>query len=298
MNGSIKIDFFIIGSPKCGTTTVHEALRQHPDVFLPASKDKWFLIDDVPNHVGEAELPAYYAGYRDEALVGCSEASLLTFPSGIARVHQYNPDARLIAMLRNPVDRAYSAYWFSRRNLLEDSETFEQALAREEERATGDHRAFANLRYQAQGRYHEQLDAVYKHFPREQVFVGLFDDLKASPQAFFGSLLDWLGVDPAKLEPAVIEQRHNGAGMPRSLTLQRLLVRPPEWARRVYHALAPAGLKATVWTKLVEPLIDRNRAPFRYPPMAAATRAELTAYFAPHNERLAAMLGRDLAAWQ
>jgi len=80
MTGAPKIDFFIIGSPKCGTTTVHEALRRHPDIFLPASKDKWFLIDEVPNHVNEAQLPAYYSGYQGEMLVGCSEASLLTYP--------------------------------------------------------------------------------------------------------------------------------------------------------------------------------------------------------------------------
>jgi len=292
------IDSFIIGSPKCGTTTVHEALRQHPDIFMPASKDKWFLIDAAPNHVPEAELPAYYTGYRGERLVGCSEASLITFPSGIARVHRYNPLARLILILRNPVDRAYSAYWFSRRNLLEDSESFERALEREDERSAGDYRAYANLRYRAQGRYLEQLEAVYAHFPREQVFVGIFDDLQADPGDFLGSLVDWLGLDPAKLTSAASGQHRNSAGMPRSKVLQRLLVRPPEPARRLYHTLAPAGLKAFVWTKVVEPLIDRNRVPFKYPPMAPATRQQLATYFAPHNAKLGQAIGRDLSHWQ
>ena len=62
--------------------------------------------------------------------------------------------------------------------------------------------------------------------------------------------------------------------------------------------MLPTRAKAVLWSRVIEPVLAHNRAPFRYPPMAAETRAELTAYFTPHNERLAAMLGRDLKAWQ
>jgi hypothetical protein len=171
-------------------------------------------------------------------------------------------------------------------------------LEREPERARGDHRAVANLRYAYQGRYAEQLESVYSLFPREQVFVGLFEDLRADPAAFFGALLSWLGADPEKLPPDATQAHSNAAGMPRSRVVQHVFGRPPAWLRNAYHALLPARAKAVLWSRLAEPVLALNRAPFRYPPMAAATRAHLAAYFAPHNEKLAAMLGRDLEAWR
>jgi hypothetical protein len=293
-----RIDFFVIGPPKCGTTTIHDILRQHPDIFLPASKDKSFLVDTIPNYVTEKELPAYYTKYRGEALIGCSEASLIGFPSALRRVQQYNPGARLIAILRNPVERAYSAYWFARRNLIEDCADFESALASEPERERGDYRALANLRYCAQGQYAEQLETVFELFPRERVFIGLFEELRSNPTEFVRELVAWLGANPAKLDVEMMRVHSNAAGMPRSRLVQHLFVRPPAWLRNAYHAVLPARAKATLWTRVIEPILASNGAPFRYPPMAAETRAELAAYFTPYNARLAAMLGRDLHAWQ
>lgn len=293
-----RIDFFLIGPPKCGTTTIYDVLGRHPDIFVPPCKDKKFLVDTVPGYVTEAELPAYYTAYRGEALVGCSETTLVCFPSAIRRLHGYNPNARLIAVLRNPIDRAYSAYWFARLHMGEECETFEEALAREPERERGDYRALSNLRYCAQGRYAEQLDSVFELFPREQVFFGLFEDLRSDPTAFLCELMSWLGVDPAKLEPESMREHSNAAGIPRSRLVQRVFGGPPAWLRNAYHAVLPTRAKAVLWSRVIEPVLARNRAPFRYPPMAAETRAELAAYFAPHNERLTTMLGRDLKAWQ
>lgn len=293
-----RIDFCLIGPPKCGTTTVHDILRGHPDIFLPASKDKSFLVDAFPNWVHEDELPAYYTEYCGEALIGCSEASMIGFPAALRRLHNYNPDVRLIAILRNPVERAYSAYWFARRNLIEDCNEFENALASEPERERGDYRALANLRYRAQGRYAEQLESVFALFPKEQVYVGLFEDLRADPAAFLGALVSWLGTDPAKLATAAMQRHSNAAGMPRSLLVQHLFARPPDWLRNAYHAVLPTRLKVALWKQIIEPVLARNRAPFRYPPMTAETRAELSSYFAPHNEQLTVMLGCDLEAWQ
>lgn len=293
-----KIDFFLIGPPKCGTTTVYDVLDRHPDVFVPPCKDKRFLIDEVPGWVSEAELPAYYTGHRGEAFVGCSETTLICFPSAMRRLHRYNPEARLIAVLRDPVDRAYSAYWFARQYLGEDCATFEEALASEPEREGGDYRARTNLLYRGQGRYAEQLEEVLGLFPAENLFVGLFEDLCADPEGFFGSLVSWLGADPAKLDPASWRQHSNAAGMPRSRLVQHLVARPPMWLRNGYHAVLPPRAKAALWSRVIEPVLSLNRAPFRYPPMAAATREELGTYFAPHNARLAALLGRRLEAWQ
>ncbi|MCZ6859036.1 MAG: sulfotransferase domain-containing protein [Alphaproteobacteria bacterium] len=292
-----RIDFFLIGPPKCGTTTVHDVLRRHPDIFLPASKDKSYLVDAVPNYVTEDELSAYYTQYRGEVLIGCSEANLICSASALRRLHRYNPNARLITVLRNPVERAYSAFWYWRSNLLEDCAAFEDALAREPERERGDYRA-ANLCYRGQGRYAGHLEEVLALFPAENLFVALFEDLRSDPEAVLSELMSWLGVDPAKVNPEAMRQHSNAANMPRSHIVQRVFARPPSWLRGAYHAVLPARAKAVLRARIIEPILMCNRTPFRYPPMAAETRAELTAYFTPHNERLAAMLGRNLEAWR
>lgn len=293
-----KIDFFLIGPPKCGTTTIYNVLGRHPDIFVPQCKDKRFLIDTVPGYVTEAELPAYYTAYRGESLVGCSETIMICCPSAIRRLNRYNPAARLIAVLRNPIDRAYSAYWFARLHMGEECETFEAALAREAEREHGDYRARTNLLYRGQGRYADQLEQVLALFPAENLFVGLFDDLRSDPEGFLGNLVSWLGADPAKLEPGSMRQQSNAAGIPRSRLVQRVFGGPPAWLRNAYHSMLPTRAKAMLWSRLIEPVLTLNRAPFRYPPMAAETRTRLAAYFVPHNARLADMLGRDLEAWR
>ena len=110
-----KIDFFIVGAAKAGTTSLYRYLRQHEDIYLPPNKDFFVFNDDPTYGVPVSKIGVYYRKYGGEPLVGGSNVMIMRFAGAVRNLHHYNPDARLIVMLRNPVDRAYSNYWMMRR---------------------------------------------------------------------------------------------------------------------------------------------------------------------------------------
>lgn len=289
------IDFLIIGAQKAGTTTLHDLLAEHSDIFMPA-KDIQFFVDAGDYSVYPKDFPLYYRDVRPGQTVGGSQVQLLFSPESVDQVFNFSPRVKLVAVLRNPIDRAYSAYWFQHRKAWEDSGTFESALAREPERAKGKYRERAELTYLAHGHYAEQIQRWRSRFPREQMWIGLFEDLKDDPQAFLAGLLSWLGVSPKVANSA--RKRSNTAARPRFAKLQRLLTRPPTAIRGLYKKAFPLTLQLKLQEVLVKPLVSWNEIPTPNPPMSPQTREALHTYFTPHNERLSEIIGRDLTHWR
>ena len=190
-----KIDFLIIGAQKAGTTSLYDHLAGHEDLFLPIRKDLPFFVDAGSGEVRERDFGYHYRPCNGAALLGGSFVHLLYHPESPVRIGAYNPGMRLIAMLRNPVDRAYSAYWFARREGYEAKASFEEALALEDERATGSMRERNELTYLGHGRYHEQLARYLERFDRSALYLCLFEDFVAAPEAVVSDILAWLGVD-------------------------------------------------------------------------------------------------------
>lgn len=291
-----KIDFFIVGAQKAGTSSLYQFLSQHKAIFLPAGKDFFAFNDDPVYGVPESKLGVYYRNYAGQPLVGGSNVQIMAFPSAVQSLHEYNPDIRLIIMLRNPVDRAYSAYWMMRRSGRERCETFEAALAAEDARVErGAFRDKTEFSYLAHGHYREQIEFIYRLFGREKVHIGLFDDLKSNPEHLTLQVLEYLGASTSDVD-IDFSKKANEASMPRSMTLQRFM-RSQNGLKRTYRALAPAGLQVRVAESLSARLEKWNLRPVRYPPMAPATRAELVKHFRARNEKLSDLIGRDLSHW-
>ncbi len=292
-----KIDFLIIGAQKCGTTSLHDYLGQHPEIYMPERKDLPIFVDAGSNEVREQDFDYFYRDLGEERLIGGSFVHLLYHPDSPARVRDYNPDMRLIAVLRNPIERAYSAYWFARREGYETESSFESALAQEAKRAAGTIRDRNELTYLGHGRYFEQLSRYVALFDRSQIHVCLAEDLRAEPHSSVLEVLRWLGLDP---EASTIDttNEQNGAAMPRSRLLQRGLIVPPEPVGRVYRHLVPRPIRYRVDRSIIAPLRALNQRPFRYPPMDGKTREKLATTFAPLNAQLAELIGRDLSHWQ
>lgn len=248
--------FIIAGSQKCGTTSLAATLRQHRQVHVPRPKEVHFF----DHHF--ARGPEWYAEQfspRDHHLqVGEATPSYLDHPVAGQRLARTLPDARIVILLRNPVDRAYSHYWHRRRLGGEPLETFEEAVAAEPGRRAAAQR-FAYLRhaYVERGHYIDRIEQFVAWQGRDRVHVLLLEDLVAQPRPTLRELLRFLDVNP---KPA------------RRMTFgQRNTYRSGE-AR------------------------EADRA--SYPPMAPRTRAELSEQYAGSNARLAAFLDRDLSSWQ
>jgi hypothetical protein len=286
-----KIDFLIIGTPKSGTTSLNDYLSQHPDIYLPKRKDDGMFITCMPEEQPEA-FRLWYQDIRNEAVIGGAEVNLMYFPFTAARIHHYNPQMRLIAVLRNPIERAYSAYWYYLRLGRETSATFEEALQREPERRRGSLHDRATLTHLEHGCYYEQLLRYLDYFPQPQLRIILSEDLQHAAEQTLAEIITWLGLDQ---ERGIIDVslRSNESGAPKSRKFSQIVGSHHRW----YSGMARKFTSRRFRQAVSDVLIKLNTKPFEYPPMRPETRAKLAGYFAPHNEKLSHLIRRDLSHW-
>ncbi|XVV09285.1 sulfotransferase family protein [Actinoplanes sp. CA-131856] len=200
-------DFLIAGVPKAGTTALHAALVQHPDLFLPAVKEpKFFLSDGPPPTTGgpgdvqtyqehvwrQEEYEALFAPAPPSATLGEATPFYLYDLKAHERIKALIPSARLIILLRDPVDRAHSNWTHLWNAGLEPEADFLTACRAEEARKAAGWAAFWH--YVSLGKYGEQVRHLYEHFPREQVLLMRYRELKDDPAAALDRVCSFLGV--------------------------------------------------------------------------------------------------------
>lgn len=292
-----RIDFFIVGAQKSGTTALYRYLSQHPDIFMPQTKENHYFVNDEFYCQGEAYLEALYRDAKGERCLGGADVDAMHYPYATTRLHAYNPQMKIIAVLRNPIDRAYSAYWFARRNGTEDCETFEEGLAKEDDRKRhGTERERVELAYLTRGEYARQIKPYMELFGCDSVRVILSEDLFGQPEDTVLALMKWLDVRWS-VENIDIHERVNPSAMPRSKALHRFLHHPEYPIKRYFRRVTSPRFRYYVRRYLKTPLIRANTKPFSYPPINPETRKRLAEHFAPFNEDLAQLLGRDLRHW-
>ena len=200
-------DFLVIGAQKAGTTALYAYLRWHPGIAGPSWKEVSFF--DRHWWRGEAWYRGQFPLRAGERLVGEASPSYLFHPLAPERARSLVPGAKLVALLRDPVDRAYSQYQHEVA-LGREPLSFEDALAAEDERLVGeverliaDPRAFSRAwwdhTYTARGRYAEQLERWLEAFPREQLLVVRTEELGERPAETYASILAFLGAEPHEL---------------------------------------------------------------------------------------------------
>jgi hypothetical protein len=208
----------------------------------------------------------------------------LYLPESVAGIQRHVPDARIVILLRDPADRAYSSYHYLRRQAREPLETFEAALDDEPERIKAGWGPMWH--YAAASRYAEQVERYLDAFG-DSVELLLYEDLDRDAAGTFTALFTTLGIST---EVDIDFEQHNKSGAPRSPLLQRVLTRPGPVRRRLKRIL-PSGAKRAV-ERVREQNLDEA------PPMSPATRARLVDEFDDDVRRLQALVGRDLGAWR
>jgi hypothetical protein len=288
--------FLIIGAARSGTTSLYDYVRQHPDVYAsPVKEPNFFAVEGGPvQHRGPGEeelhwitdLHAYTALFRN-APVGraTGEASTLYLYSSKApaRIQRYVPDVRLVAILRNPVERAYSAFTYLRERGSEPRASFLDALAAEDERVAQN---WSHIwHYRRMGLYYEQLSRYYERFGADQIRVFLYEELVDDPGRIVRQLFEHIRVDPAF--EARTSVRRNISGEPRYRFLAPILS-PNRLTTRLRPLLAGR----------LDPLVTRikQRAMVK-PPMPEAAMRQLNFFYRSDVERLGDLIGRDLRSW-
>jgi Sulfotransferase domain len=200
-------DFLIVGAPKAGTTALHVALARHPQLYLSRVKEPKFFLTDGPPRAqggpGDAKTLREQVWQRDDyeqlfadappgSLVGESTSLYLRDADALQRIQSTIPDVRIIALLRDPVDRAHSNWAHLWSAGLEPEHDFVTACLLEEKRVAAGWAPF--WRYLSLGKYGEQLDVVWKLFPRDQTLVLRYRELRESPALTLDRITAFLGV--------------------------------------------------------------------------------------------------------
>lgn len=292
-------DFFIVGAPKSGTTAIYEYLRQHPMLFLPERKElRYFAADLGVRHRLNLDRDAYLRHFSAAAphqKIGTAYVWYLFSETAAAEIRDCVPDARILVLLRNPVDVLYSLHSEFLYNGNEDIASFEEALDASEARRAG-HRIPAEahfprgLDYLSTVRFSDQLTRYLDAFGRDRVHATVFDDLAADPADTCAAILGFLGV---QLDPGMSLDRVNPNKRVRSGALRGLLSNPPAWTRSVARALVPPRARSRLYARAVR--LNTRTEP--RPPLSPVLRRRLTQALAPEIERLGRLIGRDLTAW-
>jgi hypothetical protein len=212
---SSQPDFLIIGAQKCGTTSLFNYLSQHPELFLPDEKEVHFF--DLQYHLGiDWYRNIFNTGEEGRVkLKGEASPYYIFHPLVAERVFRHFPGVKLIVLLRDPVDRAYSHYMHSRRMELEPMGSFEDAIESEPARTWDEKRrilsgeiensdAFRNFSYISRGLYFQQISHWLKYFPREQIYCIKSEELFTNPGPVYSELCSFLGISDynnVKFEP-------------------------------------------------------------------------------------------------
>jgi hypothetical protein len=298
-------NFFIIGARKSGTTAMAEYLSGHPQIFMSSPKEPNYFADDLPGARAVCSAAHYlslfqYAPERAQILGEASTIYLFS-QTALANILNFNPDAKILVMLRNPVDFVYSLHSQHLYTCEEVETDFETAWHLQVSRAQGEQipascREPANLQYRQFALFGEQIERVQALVPPEQLKVILFDDFKTSTRAVYQEILAFLGVaDDGKTEfPVINEQKRN-----RNPTLSRLIKRMRklyrnENARFLLKFKYLLGLeRISIIDRLTQANVQKNTQP----PLSPQLRAQLQTEFAPDIAKLSQLIQRDLSRW-
>jgi hypothetical protein len=298
-------DFLVIGAPKAGTTALHAALAAHPALFMsPVKEPKFFLTDGPPPQRGGG--PGDVQTYREHiwrredyealfdaappgALCGESTPFYLYDRQAQRRIRTLIPGIKMIAVLRDPVERAHSNWTHLWSAGLDPIGDFPAACAAEDRRVAAGWAPFWH--YTRLGRYGEQLDHLFGLFPREQVFLLRYRDLVGSPGPVLDAICAFLGVAPGIISEV---PRENVTAHPEHSPSHRAV-------SGVLRAAAIAGrhLPGTAGTALTQPLerfLQRNARPRQ--PLTWEQRQQVLAYLEDDFPLLEKITGADFADWQ
>lgn len=271
--------FCVIGAMKAGTTSLAAWLDEHPDVHIAPQKEVRFFNTPFNFWLGADWYREQFAGAGDAHAVG-DATPLMQNPLAVSHMADLLPDARLVAILRNPIDRAYSHYQHIR-SRGQERRSFRDALAAERDDEMGA-RGDPPRDYLHRGRYLRQLRDLTERYDRSQLLVVLFEDLRDRPHDTVGEVLRFIGVDET-VPLSGVGAAHDP--------------RPAVRSARLYAALnGRVGRRLPAQARrLVERVNHTDRQ--GYAPLDPAHRAELAAEFAPDVRELEDWLGRDLSVW-
>ena len=302
MLNNLPPSFFIVGAPRCGTTALSKALAGHPHIAFSKPKETHFLLEDRSAMPIEDIRRLYLERFqpdlaRDSQAIGDGSVSYLYEPDAIRRAIAFDPRAKFIASVRNPLDMLHSYHARLLYTLDEDEADFSRAWSLQNERRAG-HKIPRRCRTPQLLQYGEiamlgsHIARLFEVAGRERCHVVVFDDFISNPGGVYKQLLEFIGVDDDHRRE--FKARRSNAGV-KYRWLQQFAMNPPEWIFRLIDFSDAGTLKRL---KKVRKRIKRfNKAREKRHPLPEHMRKILNEYYRLDVDKLSALLGRDLTYW-
>jgi len=250
-------NFFLAGYQKSGSTWLHRCFAEHPDIFVPEKDAIHFFT--IHYHKGLEWYERFFESFNGEDMVGDTTPSYIRFTWSRQRLFDFNPYAKILITLRNPINRAFSHYWHEKKkrsinyNFVDifgnNVDIFDSWIAT--------------------GFYYDHINELLKLFPRKQIQVMFYEDLVVDPKAFCREVFDFLNVNP-DFVPSIIDKRINKAWF------------KPTYLERLLNILKGRSMDQSEF--------DRG--------LDTKVRDELRTIYRPEIQKLETLLNRDLSFWE
>lgn len=299
-DGTRRPNYFIVGAPRCGTTSLLTYLLDHPEIYAPGTWEFNYLSEDLtwvsePPVSSDEEYLSHFQNTDEYKRVGEKSAFYLYSEVAPRRIFELNPSAKIICLLRDPVEAMWSLYKYHVASLREDILSFEKALQVEDKRKQGqlvpEHANFIeDLLYRDIYHYPEQLRRYMTIFDRQNIHTIVFDEFVSDTDRVFRELLRFLEVSPMSL-PSY--EAHNVGQQLNSLRARRLLEKYPA-VRGTLRRLLPEPVKKGIQELLG---ISAGGRPQGLSKMDAGLKAKLRAVYRPEVRELEELIGKELPHW-
>lgn len=298
-----KVDFFIVGFMKSGTTALASFLDQHPEICISVPKEPAYFAKDLMKESDafhghkvyfKVRTPKQYEDLfkhaHEEHLYGEASTAYIYSKEAAKNIHTYNPDAKIIIMVRNPVEFMHALHMQYVNETVEDEEDFEKALALEQQRKKGNRipkrvRVPSYLFYTERLKYYQQIKRYFDVFPKKQILVVLHDDFLKDNRKTYSKVLKFIGADPVfKPDFDIV----HGSKSPRSRLFNAAINYPP--FKNTLHKLL-GGHRYTKLHKSLSSIIMRRS---KRTEMTPETKKRLRKLSRPEMTKLSELLGTDL----
>lgn len=285
------VDILIGGVQKAATSSLLRYMSEHPDVISnPVKEFTYFILEEEWKQGYPKQYELHFGqNYDPKKKVLAKSAGIIYFEHSMKHLKEHNPDAKLIIVFRNPVDRAYSAYWFACLQGHETIKTFEEAINSPITR-TDNVLTRGIIDYKGRGHYAEQLEMLYTYFDKKNVLVLLQEDLQKDMQGVIKNIFQFSGLDDSFTPD--LGKKYRESARSKSQLLSNYLS-----GNNIFKKIVKRIFPSKVLTSARLKLRDMNSENFTPPKMNPEIRKELVAHYKPYNEALSKLIGRDLSSW-
>ena len=290
-------NLLIVGAAKCGTTSLHNYLKQHPDIFMSKQKEPHFLINsDIGEdriHKAITVLEDYEDMFKTDSIYkykGESSVMYLAFPEfSIKNIKKYlDPDVKIIIMLRNPVERAFAGYLHNLRYNPSENLSFEEAFEKSEARYYQERDITPDTRYLHVGNYYSQVESFMSMF-NDNVLVIMYEDYVSDIDLCLANVFDFLDIDKISVDTS---RRHMvGGWIFKRKFLRNLLIPKNNFKSLIKSFLPNKKIRKAVKQKIM------NMSTVKNPSISKDMHKKLTEYYRKDIDNLSKLLNKELNCW-